>query len=580
MCEVRGVDGRGNYQYTLASGSIHPSGLKIERIGNEPYTIKSEEEIYKFGRLLAFADVMVRHWGMGSRSNLALGVSGFLLKNGYEEDEIRNALQGICELSGGDPKSAEISNTVRKFENGQPVAGEKILKENLPNYVFDRVKSWFSDNLLALADFDLKEILGLELEKRWPYLVYLAEMSRYTCDGYTLLKRTDVNDLFARQLDVKSRNAVMAMSHKLNGLGYFPGSELISTKGPSTYWNTWRPSTLESIKGDVSIFLDHVKSICDDEPEATSALLSFMAHAVQKPEQKVRWMILLIGGQGSGKTTIGDILGQLVGMSNFASIPATDMLGNFNSPLKNKMVVMIEEMRISRSTQTTALATALKEKVTNDVLLVKEKNVPEYYINNVIRFIGTSNHPAPIEIEPGDRRYYIIKSKTTGQPMTHKERVELQSFFTKYRHWLHAEQGLEKILNYLLNYDISKFTPDGAPAMSAVQQRNKLEIQQQTSLPEYFNEVNEHCEESDNEMVSFRTFKDSFDQRFPSIKISDKQFSSLVIVTGARKIRHKISMEGRKITVSGFLLRNLKKYQDNTVPEIAKILVEQNKEDF
>ena len=92
MCELRGIDSRGNYQYTLTSGSIHPSGIKIERIGEEPHVIKSAEEIESLVRLLAFADVMVRHWGKGTRSNLALGVVGFLLKNGYQEDIIESAL--------------------------------------------------------------------------------------------------------------------------------------------------------------------------------------------------------------------------------------------------------------------------------------------------------------------------------------------------------------------------------------------------------------------------------------------------------------------------------------------------------
>jgi len=580
MCELRGVDSRGNYQYTLASGSIHPSGLKIERIGDTPYTIKSHEEIFNLVRLLAFSDAMVRHWGRGTRSNLALGVVGFLLKNGYHEDLIEGALAGICEVAGGDPKNAELHNTVRKFENGQPVAGEKILKENLPSYAFDKIKSWFSTNLLGLADFDLGDINSLELEKRWPYLVYLANQSCFTCDGRTMLKRVDVNDLFARQLDVKSRNTLMAMSHKLNGLDYIPGQSLIVNDGPNTYWNAWLPTDLKPIEGDVELFLKHVGFICDKEPESVDALLSFMAHAVQRPEEKVRWMPLLIGGQGTGKTTLGDILGHLVGMSNFGSIPAADMLGNFNTPLKNKLVIVVEEMRISKSTQTTALATALKEKITNDIMLIKEKNVPEYYINNRLRFIGTSNHQSPIEIEPGDRRYYIIKSKTTGRTINQSEQISSAKFFKKYRDWLHNQSGLENILHFLLNYDLSKFTPDSAPLMSVVQAAKKHEIAYETTVPHFFHEVQEWCDEADNDLVAFRDFKEGFDDKFPNARLSDKMFNHLVEMNGGLKVRKMVSHQGKKVRVNGFVIRNFEKYDQHTTLDLAKLILTEGEEEF
>lgn len=571
LVEVRGVDSRGNYQYTLASGSVHPSGLVIERIGDTPHVIKDPYFIYLKTRLLAFCDVLVRNWGGGSRNALAMGCTAFLLKQGYNGDEVTDAIKGICEVSGDDEKRlAQVESTIKKHNDGQPIAGEKILKEHLPSYVFDKIKSWFSNNITSLIDFDRDEILSLEIEKRWPYLVYLVDQACYTCDGVTLLKRLDVNNLFSRQLDSKSRIKLMDMSHKINGLGYYPQKELIHKDGCETYWNTWLDTKIVAKEGDMSPFFRHIERLCDKEQESIDALLSFMAHAVQKPYEKVRWMPVLIGGQGTGKTTLGDILSEVVGASNFASVSAQDMLLPFTTLLKNKLVVVVEEMRISKSTQTTALATALKEKITNDTLTVKEKFVPEYTIKNLIRFIGTSNHDSPIEIEEGDRRYYIIRSVTTGVSLTHEQRLETAQFFTKYRKWLKEEQGLEAILHYLKHYDISKFNPNFAPKMSEVQQKNKNRIIKETNEPHYYSEVSYWVDMCETDIVNFRDFKEGFDFKFSNVRVSDKIFSSFLRGMGCRKIKKQVSIDGGKKWFIGWVVKNVDHYKHMSDLEIAR----------
>ena len=121
------------------------------------------------------------------------------------------------------------------------------------------------------------------------------------------------------------------------------------------------------------------------------------------------------------------------------------MLGNWTGTLENKLLIAIEEMRISHGSQTKALANALKEKVSNDSVTVKRKYINEYQIQNVIRFIGLSNYVFAIEIEGTDRRYYPIVSKTVSPHSGLTVADATAGWSQGYHQWLLFEDGLSLI---------------------------------------------------------------------------------------------------------------------------------------
>ena len=488
-CEMRGTDGSGSPQYTMVAPSTHPSGAKIEAVGPEPVTIQSGEWLFRQIRLVATCDLITAYWSDGSRHNLALGLSGFLAKNQYDEDTILEVIQAIGQITGDhEDRSNQVKATIRKWTNGGRIAGEQTLSTHLPKETFEVLKRWYSDQITRLEDYEIDEIVNTPMEERMPYLTYVVDADVFTTDG-NHLKSNQIPLIFGRVSSAKEIASHMRKCNKVRGFGYYPNKGLIVKDGIEKYWNNWRPGDIQPKQGDVKRFLDHVSSLCDGEQESIKALLGYAAHAVKKPEEKVRWMPILVGGEGSFKTTFCDILGALVGRHNYASIPAGDMLGNFTGAMQNKLIVSIEEMRISHKAQGKALANALKEKITNDTMTIKIKYVNDYQVANVVRFIGLSNFVVMVEMSGTDRRYYPIVSKTAVKNSGVTVAEATNGWGQGYHHWLYNEDGLEAILHYLLDYDTNMFDPNHAPIQSSRQKEIKRMIQDVTTAPDRSEEI-------------------------------------------------------------------------------------------
>jgi len=300
--------------------SVHNgcSGAKVELVGDVPDTIQSGEWLYRQVRLVATCDFITPYWSDGSRHNLALGLAGFLAKNQYDQETILDVITAIGEITGDtEDRSAQVKATIRKLDGGGRVAGEQTLRQHLPADAFEALKRWYSDQVTRLEDYVIDEINLLPVEQRLPYLTYVIDADCFTTDGQHL-KANQIPLIFGQHFPQEEIKARMLACNNVRSFGYFPNKELIVNYGVEKYWNNWTPTTLVPKQGNVDPFLKHVSSLCDGEEPSINYLLGMMAHAIQKPEQKVRHMPILIGGQGSGKTTLCDILGRLVGNHNYA----------------------------------------------------------------------------------------------------------------------------------------------------------------------------------------------------------------------------------------------------------------------
>ena len=106
----------------------------------------------------------------------------------------------------------------------------------------------------------------------------------------------------------------------------------IDRKG-ATVLNLYRPPTIAL--GDPSKagpWLDHVRRIYPDEADH---IIAFLAHRVQRPEEKINHGLVLGGLQGIGKDTLLEPIKRAVGPWNFAEVSPQQMLGRFNGFLKS-----------------------------------------------------------------------------------------------------------------------------------------------------------------------------------------------------------------------------------------------------
>ena len=96
-----------------------------------------------------------------------------------------------------------------------------------------------------------------------------------------------------------------------------------------TCFNHYRPPRIKP--GDAAKagpWLDHVRKIYPDD---ANHIIAWLAHRVQRPQEKINHALVLGGAQGIGKDTLLEPVKQAVGPWNFHDVVPTQLLGRFNS---------------------------------------------------------------------------------------------------------------------------------------------------------------------------------------------------------------------------------------------------------
>jgi uncharacterized protein DUF5906 len=103
------------------------------------------------------------------------------------------------------------------------------------------------------------------------------------------------------------------------------------------------------------------------------------------------------------------------------------------------------------------LANKLKPLITERTVSVNVKYGPQMEIENYARFIMFSNHTAPLDLEAGDRRYFVFDSK--AQPRD-------DAYYDRLHEFVQKPEGIEATYSFLMRRDLSAFNPHRRPPMT------------------------------------------------------------------------------------------------------------------
>ena len=105
----------------------------------------------------------------------------------------------------------------------------------------------------------------------------------------------------------------------------------------------WVGPTITPKKGEwslIKMFL--LEIICNGDQEAYEYLIRYIAHALQKPSEKPVVMIILLGGQGIGKGTLGRIF-QRIWSATYIQVNNISLVtGSFNASLERAYIVFMD----------------------------------------------------------------------------------------------------------------------------------------------------------------------------------------------------------------------------------------------
>lgn len=219
-------------------------------------------------------------------------------------------------------------------------------------------------------------------------------------------------------------------------------------------FNIFLPSAIVPVRGDVSLWLEHIKMIY---PAEADHIVSWFAHRVQCPGEKVNHGLVFVGDPGIGKDTVIEPVVAAIGPHNFKSVSAARFFNSeFNGYLKSVMLRIDEVHDLGgeskyafhdRTKPVLAAPPASHE--------INEKHIPHHSARNVCGVILTSNHADALYLDRSDRRHFVCISDRRKEDFP-------DGYFDGLYAWF-ANGGNEAVAHYLAGVDLSAFNAKAPP---------------------------------------------------------------------------------------------------------------------
>ena len=180
--------------------------------------------------------------------------------------------------------------------------------------------------------------------------------------------------------------------------------------------NFWVPPIHPDPSGNPQIILDFLlQVICDCDNSSFTYLIGYLAHMFQKPSEKPGVMIVLLGGQGTGKGMFFRLLRAIWPRTTLQVSDIAQVTERFNASLEKHYLVCMDEALFAGDRKA---LDRLKSLVTEPVISVEQKHQPSRLIVSVHRFFAASNHDHFVHVELDDRRFVFLRVSNCHQQDT------------------------------------------------------------------------------------------------------------------------------------------------------------------
>ncbi|MDV2986175.1 UNVERIFIED_CONTAM: DUF5906 domain-containing protein [Methylobacteriaceae bacterium AG10] len=177
--------------------------------------------------------------------------------------------------------------------------------------------------------------------------------------------------------------------------------------GTPGYFNLWRGWGCEPRRGGkYAVFRDHLlNNICGGDEALYAWVFGFFAHMLQRPRERLGVALVLRGGQGSGKTKIGEVFGSLIPSHYFLVDSARYLTGNFNAHMASCLLLQADEAVWAGDKQAEG---RLKGLITSAEQMVESKGIDPIRLRNFVRVVMTSNEDWVVPAGKDERRFCVL----------------------------------------------------------------------------------------------------------------------------------------------------------------------------
>lgn len=227
--------------------------------------------------------------------------------------------------------------------------------------------------------------------------------------------------------------------------------------------NFWVGHVPNPAPGNWRILRDYLLDVVSDgNQDVYEYLVKYMAHMVQRPEEKPGVMIVLLGGQGTGKGVYFTLLRAIWPRSTLQVAKIDQVVGKFTSALERSYIICMDEALFAGDRQA---IDNLKSIVTESHLHIEQKYQPSRTIDSIHRLFAASNHDHFAHVEQDDRRFVFLRVSDIHQQDTR--------YFSGVAAAISNPDAIKALLYYLQRKDLSDFNVRAKPQTNE-QQAQKI----------------------------------------------------------------------------------------------------------
>lgn len=437
---------------TLSAGMLH-DGVLIAAMddGNHNTVALAVRERWPLAKIIIVADNDWHYPGEQDESGKPKTNSGKI-----HGEKAAMAVDGWLALPPGDIKMDWDDYRKRYGVEAARLAFAACLREMSASRLYEARRS-LGDNVV-LSDGEVNALEGLNL--RYTHVTIGGKhrvVSLKPCQvngrSHVFEELSQFRNYFLHEKQIAKRSPGAAWlqwpgkAYKPGGVGFYPRPE----KCPSDVYNLFTGWGVMPHHGDVSPYLEHLeKVICSGNQAAYEYLVGWLAHLVQKPDEKPSVAIVLKAIPGTGKGSMVKPLLQIMGQYGVQVNGAGQIAGKFNATMANKLMVFADEVTVNNSRE----ADRLKGIISEDTINLERKGIDPEPMPNFSRLIFASNSEQVLRASVRERRYLVLEPAP--------EHAQEKNYFDRLHNWINAD-GAAHLMAYLQQVDISRFDPRRAP---------------------------------------------------------------------------------------------------------------------
>lgn len=290
-------------------------------------------------------------------------------------------------------------------DNFAPLLGsvskiEDLFREILSSFKTPKLNMEAMEDLHFNAWDTSKYLLFQNLDRDKPrepdYFVYNTKTQRLSHIPWSNFAHTIPDKEIITQIQLNARASVKPVYDP-----FLEGLRLVSKSGETYYeittyqdpdWKSHDPSL------DIDPFLDFMEYLFPVESEREQ-IFYWIYHSITS---RCQTFLYLTGAKGTGKSTLGEFLGKLVGHSNFHYTKGDFATSRFNGYMEKSQLILIEEFKCKNDSEKNTL-----KRIANSTIAVEGKGRDQKTVDNHCSFIMMNNDPTSVMIEPDDRRFSV-----------------------------------------------------------------------------------------------------------------------------------------------------------------------------